>query len=241
MSNVTISTMAGATVPLAGSELMEMSQLSGTVLITASTLSALNSDNSYNDSGSGFLTAGFAVGDRVKVAGFTGNTANNILTGVITILTAAKMTIGGADGNVIVDDAAGESVTITKWTTKRASVKDVGAGSNTSFVAAKAISSVSNVLTMDLGEDSNFTTTLTENVITLTMTNITGSPKASFFTLKVKQDGTGGRTWANPASWKFPNGVGYSVSSGANDVDILQGITYDGGTTWYVTYANSFG
>jgi len=79
---------------------------------TATTISAVASDNSFNDSGNGFVTAGFEVGDVVAVSGFTGNVANNIASGVITALTAGKMTIGGTDGNVIVDDAAGESVTI---------------------------------------------------------------------------------------------------------------------------------
>jgi hypothetical protein len=80
--------------------------------ITAATISAAAADNSFNDSGSGFVSAGFAVGMGVTVSGFTGDTANN-LTGIITTLTAAKMTIAGTDGDVIVDDAAGESVTIT--------------------------------------------------------------------------------------------------------------------------------
>jgi hypothetical protein len=79
---------------------------------TATTISAAGADNSYNDSGNGFVTAGFEVGDKVTVSGFTGNVANNIAKGVITALTAGKMTIGGTDGDVIVDDAAGESVTI---------------------------------------------------------------------------------------------------------------------------------
>lgn len=113
---------------LIGDELLEVSQLSTSVTITATTISAQASDNSYNDSGSGFVSAGFAVNDRVKVVGFTGNTNNNILVGVITALTAAKMTIGGTDGDVIVDDAAGESVTITKWTSKRALLSDIGIG-----------------------------------------------------------------------------------------------------------------
>jgi hypothetical protein len=120
MADKTIMDLPAASA-LAGSELIEVAQLSTTVTITATTLSALASDNSYNDSGSGFVAAGFAIGDRVKVTGFTGNTANNILVGVITALTTAKMTIGGADGDVIVDDAAGESVTIAKWTGKRLS------------------------------------------------------------------------------------------------------------------------
>jgi hypothetical protein len=110
---------------LAGSELLEISQLSASVTITATTISAAAADNSYNDSGSGFVTAGFAVGDRVQVSGFTGNTANNIQIGVITALTTGKMTIGGTDGDVIVDDAAGESVTISKWVSRRVSAADL--------------------------------------------------------------------------------------------------------------------
>jgi hypothetical protein len=114
MADAPITALAAAST-LTGNELAEVSQLSTSVTITAATLSALASDNSYNDSGSGFVAAGFATGDRVRVSGFTGNVANNILVGVVTALTAGKMTIGGADGNVIVDDAAGETVTISKW------------------------------------------------------------------------------------------------------------------------------
>lgn len=102
-----------------------ISQLSAAVTITGTTISALASDNSYNDSGSGFVAAGFAVDDYVNVVGFTGNVANNIFSGKITALTTAKMTIGGTDGNVIVDDAAGESVTISKWVSQRATAQDI--------------------------------------------------------------------------------------------------------------------
>lgn len=87
-------------------------------LITAATISAAAADNSFNDSGNGFLAAGFAVGQKVAVTGFTGDVANNIASGTITALTAAKMTIGGTDGDVIVNDAAGESVTITSLNDK---------------------------------------------------------------------------------------------------------------------------
>jgi hypothetical protein len=113
---------------ITGDELLEVSQLSTSVTRTATTISAQASDNSYNDSGSGFVTAGFVTGDRVRVSGFTGNTANNILVGVVTDVTAGKLTIGGADGNVIVDDAAGESVTITKWVSRRVAVDDLPGG-----------------------------------------------------------------------------------------------------------------
>ena len=123
MSYKTISELTEVSA-LDGEEQVEVSQLSDSVTITETTISALASDNSYNDSGEGFVAAGFAVGDRVKVEGFTTHAENNIFTGVITALTIGKMTIGGTDGDVIVDESAGDSVTITKWTSKRAGLND---------------------------------------------------------------------------------------------------------------------
>lgn len=116
---------------ITGDEVMQISQLSTTVTITATTLSAQASDNSYNDSANGFVTAGFAIGDRVKVTGFTGNAANNIFSAVVTAVAAGKLTIGGTDGDVIVDDAAGESVTITKWESRRLTLDDLKTYVNT--------------------------------------------------------------------------------------------------------------
>lgn len=110
---------------LTGEELIEVSQLSDTILISAATISAAATDNSFNDSADGFITAGFSVGDRVNVTGFTGDEANNLLVGAITALTAGKMTIGGTDGDGIVDDAAGETVVISKWVSRRATAQDV--------------------------------------------------------------------------------------------------------------------
>lgn len=125
---------------LTGAEMVEVSRLSNTIRITGTTISALASDNSFNDSGNGFLTAGFAVADRVNVVGFTGSAANNILVGTITDLTAGKMTIGGIDGDVIVDDAAGESVTISKWVSRRTTAAEIAA---TGLAAVLTISDAS--------------------------------------------------------------------------------------------------
>lgn len=110
---------------LDGDELLVISKLNASVTITAATISAQASDNSYNDSANGFVTAGFTVGKAVHVVGFTGNTVNNIFAAVVTAVTPGKLTIGGADGDVIVDDAAGESVTITQWNSVRTSVQDL--------------------------------------------------------------------------------------------------------------------
>lgn len=110
---------------LTGTELVEVSQLSASVTITGTTISADSTDNSFNDSANGFVTAGFTTGKSVKVSGFTGNVANNIVSGVVTSAAAGKLIIGGTDGDVIVTDAAGESVTITQWDSKRSTVQGV--------------------------------------------------------------------------------------------------------------------
>jgi hypothetical protein len=79
----------------------------------AITISAAASDDSLNDSGNGFLTSGFLATHIITVAGFT-EAANN---GKFKIATAAagKLTLTDVDGNpvTLVDEAAGDSVTIT--------------------------------------------------------------------------------------------------------------------------------
>jgi hypothetical protein len=127
---------------LDGAEVLAISRLSASIQIIGTTLSAQASDNSYNDSANGFVSAGFVVGMSVNVVGFTGNVANNIYSGVITVLTAAKMTIAGTDGDVIVDDAAGESVTITAWESVRSTIQDLidlGSANNAGINRGKAL------------------------------------------------------------------------------------------------------
>lgn len=142
---------------LQGSELVEVSRLSNTVRVTGTTLSAQASDNSFNDSAAGFIAAGFAVGDRVNVAGFTGNAANNIFVGVVTALTADKMTIGGADGDVIVDDAAGESVTISKWVSRRTTARELGGVGTTTVLTVSG--TTANLEAADVAKYHRFTNT----------------------------------------------------------------------------------
>lgn len=108
---------------LTGDEPVEVAALSTSVTITALTISAAAGDNSLNDSALGFVAAGFAVGDRVNVEGFP----FTLYVGTITVLTTAKMTIGGADGDVISTQAAGPSVTISKWESLRATAQEIAA------------------------------------------------------------------------------------------------------------------
>lgn len=115
---------------LVGTELVLVSQLSASVTLTRTDISAQASDNSFNTAAGDFVAAGFSVGKSVKVAGFT-PPANNLFTGVVTAVTSAKLTIGGTDGDVIVDAAAGASVTITQWNSTRTTVAALAALSST--------------------------------------------------------------------------------------------------------------
>lgn len=82
-------------------------------LITDDTISAAASDDSYNDSGNGFVLAGFQVGEIIDVSGFATG-ANNGRRKILT-LAAGKITVANADGTAIAltDEAAGPSVEIT--------------------------------------------------------------------------------------------------------------------------------
>lgn len=83
------------------------SDFAADVAFSASTVSAANADNSFNDSGSGFPA--LTPGQVIKVDGFTGDAANNGFF-VVVSRTAAKIVVSGG---TLVDDAAGETVTIS--------------------------------------------------------------------------------------------------------------------------------
>lgn len=89
-------------------------------------------------------------------------------------------------------------------------------------------------LTLDVTTANVFNVTLTENVTTLTLSNPSPTGKACSITLFLKQDATGGRTFAWPASVKSPGGSLPAVTSAANAQDIYSLATKDAGTTWYV-------
>lgn len=83
--------------------------------ITAGTLAATGAGSIITDSADGLFAAGFRPGDTITISGFTGQTANNQITTVVSIV---KPGGPGAAGTMVVagtllDDAEGEDVTIT--------------------------------------------------------------------------------------------------------------------------------
>ena len=80
--------------------------------ITAATISADETGGEYFilDSGNALLTSGFRPEDTITISGFTGTPANNQITTITKVWAdGSKMQIAGT----LVDDLAGESVTIT--------------------------------------------------------------------------------------------------------------------------------
>lgn len=83
--------------------------------VEAATTSGAAGTFTRDDVGGSFLTDGFKVGDVVRWAGWSGGTAtaNDSHNMLITALTATIMTVLCLDGNPVVNDAAGDSVTCT--------------------------------------------------------------------------------------------------------------------------------
>lgn len=95
-----------------------------------------------------------------------------------------------------------------------------------------APSSVAGVLTLDITNGNHFTVTLGENVTTLTISNPAASGTLCAIVLWLKQNGTGGYTFAWPAAVKWASSSTPTVTSTASRTDIFVLQTIDGGTTW---------
>jgi hypothetical protein len=80
-----------------------------TVTVTATDISAAASDNSFNSAGAGFTN--LVENQWIKVSGFTGaSTTANGLWKIVDKVSASKIIVAGKAA--LIDDAAGESVTI---------------------------------------------------------------------------------------------------------------------------------
>jgi hypothetical protein len=110
-------------VAAAAADLIEVSRLSATIVYTASTISAQASDNSLNDAAAQFVIENLANGMRIQIAGFTGDVGNNFDSAEIVSVAAGKVILGS--DTLLTDDAAGESVTITAWESKRTTAQEV--------------------------------------------------------------------------------------------------------------------
>jgi len=95
-----------------------------------------------------------------------------------------------------------------------------------------ALTNSSGTVTVDCSLGRNFTLTLAANVTTLTLSNLAGAGYATEIEIEIKQDATGSRTFALPASFKALGGSDTVIAAAANAVTVLSAKTFDNGTTW---------
>jgi hypothetical protein len=88
-------------------------------------------------------------------------------------------------------------------------------------------------LTLDFETGNVFEVILTENVTSLIVAHPPASGRAGSCSLILRQDATGGRTLAWPASVKWAGGAPPPITSAADAIDVYALITRDGGATWF--------
>ena len=181
----------------------------------------------WDESADKLLTAGGAVVDIVKDKLLIGGTAVTTTAAELNILdgvTATSTELNYLDITTLGTTEASKAVT--------ADANGVVKFDNGVQQESTALTSGTSV-TLDLNAGTVFTITLAHNIGTFTWSNPASSGYASVFSLKVTQDGTGGRTISWPASVDWASGTAPTLSSGANDVDVFVFLTVDGGTTYY--------
>lgn len=159
-------------------------------------------------------------------------------------ITAATNGGGGTVTSVSVTTANGVSGSVATSTSTPAITLTLGAITPTSIltsgfaVTAPSSPGFASTTTITCTASNVFYVgTLTGNITTLTVSSPTdGQTINVFFT----QDGTGGRTVAWPASFKWPGGVAGVLSTGANAVDLLVATFRSSTGFWYATLNKAF-
>jgi len=177
-------------------------------------------------------------------------TGDITVTGTVGITGAITATsYGGVTEANLVDKTAAESVS-GLWTYSAGialSGSDIAMADNKISrpviddygIENNAVSSSSAVIELDLATGNSFTTTLTENITTVTLSNPPASGTYGELIWKIIQDSTA-RTITYPASVKWAGGTAPTVSTASGAIDIVVLKTWDGGTTWLGNFSQAF-
>ena len=138
--------------------------------------------------------------------------------------------------DTISEKTSANGVAIDSVTLKDGAV--VGAALTDYVETDVALTSSSGVIAVDLANGNTGSITVSENITDIDFTNVPTNGTSSF-TMKVTQDGTGSRTMAINAitvngggnvTGLTPGAAGLTLSTGANDVDLLSFLFFDAGT-----------
>ncbi len=138
--------------------------------------------------------------------------------------------------DTISEKTSANGVAIDSVTLKDGAV--VGAALTDYVETDVALTSSSGVIAVDLANGNTGSITVSENITDIDFTNVPTNGTSSF-TMKVTQDGTGSRTMAINAitvngggnvTGLTPGAAGLTLSTGANDVDLVSFLFFDAGT-----------
>ena len=138
--------------------------------------------------------------------------------------------------DTISEKTSANGVAIDSVTLKDGAV--VGAALTDYVETDVAVTSSSGVIAVDLANGNTGSITVSENITDIDFTNVPTNGTSSF-TMKVTQDGTGSRTMAINAitvngggnvTGLTPGAAGLTLSTGANDVDLVSFLFFDAGT-----------
>ena len=102
---------------------------------------------------------------------------------------------------------------------------------NNSAEVSTSVSISSNAITLDLNTAAVFNVNLSENINTITLSNVQASGRASSFVLILTGDGAA-RTVIWPANFLWPNDTAPNLTSALGKKDVFIFFTTDGGTYW---------
>ncbi len=108
------------------------------------------------------------------------------------------------------------------------------------FGVVSALTITSNVANIDCSLGDYFTLALSDNVTSITFTNLPAAGKAQTIMVQVTQNASAAKTVAFPGSFKWPGGTTGVVSTALSAVDLFAISTFDQGTTWEANMAVAY-
>lgn len=146
---------------------------------------------------------------------FPNLTAASALTGTEIV----PVTQGGLDRRTTAQDIADLAIPV---------------GGNVSVLTISA-----GVVDIDCSLGDYFTLAMTENVTSVTFSNLPASGRAQTIMICATQDATGSRTMTMPSSFDWASGTVGVLSTAANAVDVLALTTFNQGTSWIATLSKA--
>lgn len=101
------------------------------------------------------------------------------------------------------------------------------------------LASASGVLSINCALGDYFTLTLSENVTSITFTNLPATGKAQTVMVRIQQHASSAKTMAFPSSFKWAVGSTPTVSTVLSAYDVLALTTFDQGTRWEATLSKA--